>query len=142
MFSKTNLISTVVTALWAFLGGYLLWGVLALSYLSDHLGTATGTMKETPDFLVLAFGCLVVGFAFSSLYGKWARGAHSASQGAQFGNWVGILIGFGGGVIDFATSNLLDMSGTFVNAIIYIIYFIIMGILASMVYKKVGAKSD
>ena len=142
MFSKTNLIATLVTALWSFFGGYLLWGLIAEPFLADHLGTATGTIKETPDFVSLAFGCLISGFAFSTIYSKWERGAHSIGQGAKFGNWVGILIGFGGGIIDFATGNLLDMTGTFVNAIIYVIFFIFMGILASMVYNKMSNKSD
>jgi hypothetical protein len=28
MFSKSNLISTLVTAIWGFFGGWLLWGII------------------------------------------------------------------------------------------------------------------
>jgi len=81
MFSKTNLISTIVAALWGFFGGWLLWGMIGDPMLVDHTLTA-GLMKEMPDMTVLAVGCLIVGFAFSAMYSKWARGAHGTSQGA------------------------------------------------------------
>lgn len=64
MFSKSNLISTIVTFIWAYLGGYLLWGVLGDPYLADHLGTANITIKEMPDMMYLIIGCLVNAFAF------------------------------------------------------------------------------
>lgn len=138
MFSKTNLISTVVTALWAFFGGYLLWGVIGEPMLSDHM--MSGIMKETPDFLHLALGCLIMAFAFSVIYSKWARSAHGISQGIQFGIWLGILKGLGSGLIDFATGNMADLTGTLGNAVIYIVFFAIMGALASLIYSKVKSK--
>ncbi len=142
MFSKTNLISTLVTTAWSVLGGFLLWGLIADPFFQDHLGTATGTMKEAPDFVPIIIGSLFGGFAFSTLYSKWARGAHSLGQGAQFGVWIGILVGLGDRVIEYGVANLLDKTGTIVNALIYIIFFLIMGVLASLVYGKMSSKSD
>lgn len=136
MFSKTNLISTIITAIWGFFGGWLLWGIIGDPMLVDHVVTA-GLMKEMPDMGPLAIGCLIVGFAFSTLYSKWAQDTHAFPQGIQFGIWIGILIGLGGGLIDHSTSNLLDLSGTIINAIIYVVHFVIMGILANLVYKKI-----
>jgi hypothetical protein len=135
MFSKSNLISTLVTALWGFFGGWLLWGIIGDPMLDDHT-INDGLMKDMPDMAILAIGCLIVGFALSSMYSKWARGVHGVSSGAQFGVWLGILIGLGSGLIDHSTSNLLDLSGTIINAVIYIIHFALMGILASLVYGK------
>ncbi|MDO5968544.1 hypothetical protein Q4Q35_01875 [Flavivirga aquimarina] len=139
MFSKTNLISTIITGLWGFLGGWLLWGIIGDPMLADHTVT-NGLMKESPNMAILAIGCLIVGFAFSTMYSKWARGTHGTSHGIQFGIWVGILIGLGGGLIDHSTSNILDLFGTIINAIIYIVHFGIIGILASLVYGKSTAK--
>lgn len=135
MFSKTNLISTLVTAIWAFAGGYLLWGIIGEPLLTDNM--MSGLMKEMPDFLHLALGCLIMAFAFSVIYSKWARDAHSISNGIQFGIWLGILKGLGSGLIDYATSNMADLTATLGNAIIYIVFFAIMGALASFVYSKV-----
>ncbi|WP_303318275.1 hypothetical protein Q4Q34_10775 [Flavivirga abyssicola] len=135
MFSKTNLISTIITTIWGFLGGWLLWGIIGDPMLADHT-FSSGLMKEAPDMALLFIGCLVVGFAFSTMYSKWARGSHGISQGAQFGIWIGILIGLGSGLIDYSTSNLLDLSGTIINAAIYIVHYAVMGILASLIYGK------
>ncbi|TGV04159.1 hypothetical protein [Flavivirga rizhaonensis] len=135
MFSKTNLISTIITTIWGFLGGWLLWGIIGDPMLADHT-VSSGLMKEVPDMALLTIGCLVVGFAFSTMYSKWARGSHGIFQGVQFGIWIGILIGLGSGLIDYSTSNLLDLSGTIINAAIYIVHYSIMGILASLIYGK------
>ena len=137
MFSKANLISTLVTALWSFFGGYLLWGILGESIMGDHLGTATGVMREEPDYIYLALGCLITAFAFSTIYSKWARGAHSLSHGAEFGLWIGLLSGLGYALISYATSNILEMTGSLADAALSFVYFIVMGILASIVYSKV-----
>ncbi len=144
MLSKTNLISTLVVALWAFFGGYLLWGLLIDSYLADHAGTATGVMKAPEDLIMLyvVIGSLVTGLAISTLYSKWARGSHSLSQGAQFGIWIGIILGFGDRIVEFGVANVLDITGTLVNAFVYVFFFMIMGILASLVYGKLKAKDS
>jgi len=136
MFTKTNLISTVVAALWSMMGGYLLWGILAEKFMSNHMGRATGVVKETPDFGILAVGCLIQAFAFSVIFRKWGAGNYSAKDGLKFGVWVGIMAGLGNGIIDYATSNMLDMTGALVNGLIYIIFYSIMGFLVGLIYNK------
>jgi len=49
-------------------GGFLLWAVLAENFMDNHMGMATGVMKENSDFSILALGCLVQGFAFSDIF--------------------------------------------------------------------------
>lgn len=137
MLTKTNLISTIVTAIWAMLGGYLLWGILADPYLADHVLTE-GLMREEPDFFHLSLGCLFMGLAFSVLYGKWANGIYTIASGVVFGLWIAVLSGLGEGLIDYSTSNFLDISGTLLNFGITLIFYVIMGILASVVYAKVS----
>ena len=139
MFSRTNLISTLATAVWGFLGGYLLWGLIGDPILKNHMNISE-LMRETPDMVILGLGCLVVGFAFSTIFSKWARGHHSLAEGASFGLWIGILLGLGEGLIDFSTANMLDMTGTLINTVIYIVHFVVMGIIASLVYDKFASK--
>lgn len=136
MFSKSNLISILVTAIWAFFGGFLLWGILADSYLSNHMGSANITMMEVPDYTHLIIGCVVLAIAFSTIYSKWSNNSHSILQGVEFGFWIGILIGFGIVLIDFSTVGVLDIKGSLVNGLIYVVHFVVMGVLASIVYSK------
>ena len=135
MFSKSNLISTLITALWGFLGGWLTWGIIGDPILKEHI-LHTSLMKEIPNFPLLALGCLIIGFSFSTMYSKWANGTHNISVGVNFGIWLGILTGLGDGLIDHATANIIDLSGSIMNAMLYIVHFAIMGILASIVYSK------
>jgi len=55
MFSKSNLISTVVGVLWAYFGGMLLWDILGSS-LFENPGS------NEPDQLHLIIACVVLAF--------------------------------------------------------------------------------
>ena len=93
MFSKSNLLATLVGGVAMFVLGYLFWGMLGESLMEGH--TLTNVMKDPPEFIILFLGCLLGAFALSTLYGKWARGHHSAKEGAEFGLWVGVFVGLG-----------------------------------------------
>jgi len=136
MFTKSNLVSTAVCAIWAFFGGYLLWPVLGEDFLMSHLGPVTGIGREMPDFMFLALGCVIMAFAMSTIYSKYGGNNYSAGDGAMLGLWIGVLTGFGDGVVNFATSNMLDLVGTMVNGVLYVILFTVMGALAGIVYDK------
>lgn len=137
MFSKTNLISTLTTAVWGYLGGYILWAMIADPMLESH-NSATGIMKEMPDMVHLIIGCIIVGLFFSFLYGKYAKDSYGAASGIQFGLLIGLLIGLGEGLVNMSVMNMLDFTGTMINAVTYIVFYGIMGAVAGIVYQKVG----
>lgn len=137
MFTKNNLISTLVTAIWGFMGGYLLWGVLADSFLNSHLGTAVGVPKELPEWGLLALGCLIQGLVFSTIYKHWGPSQYSTSHGLKYGALIGILVGFGNELINHSTTNVFDLTGALVNGLIYVVFYAIMGFLAGLIYDKV-----
>ncbi len=141
MLTKTNLISTLATTFWAFFGGFLLWVVIGDPLLKDNMLTA-GLMRDPADYIFLILGCFITAFVFSTVYSKWALSVHSMSQGLQFGIWLGIFIGFGSGFIDYATSNILNLNGTLINGGVYIVHFGIMGVIASIIYKKMKPSSE
>lgn len=128
-----------MAAIWAYFGGYLLWGLLTVDFFNDHLGSATGVMKDPPDMIHLAIGCIIVGFAFSAIYGKWGHLNFGTGSGLTFGVWIGIMIGLGQGLVNYATSNIIDITGTFVDAVIYIVFYGIMGLLVGLIYSKTHA---
>lgn len=136
MLSKTNLLSYLLTSIWAYFGGFLLWGLLGETLLNNHLGSASGVMREMPDHFHLVLGCVILAVTFCIIYSKWAQGKHSATKGISFGILVGVLTGVGSGMIDFSTSNLLTFTGFIFNALIYMVYYIAMGFLAGLIYSK------
>ena len=137
MFSKTNLISTLVTTIWGFMGGYLLWGILADSFLNNHLSTATGVGKEVPDWGFLALGCLIQAFTFSSVFKQWGAKHFNTICGLKYGILIGIFVGYGNELINYATTNVLDITGALVNGAIYIVFYAMMGFLTGYIYNKV-----
>ena len=138
MLSKSNLISTLVATIWGFLGGYLLWGIIGDPFLIQHYGVAGATMMEVPDFTHLLIGCILTAFAFSTIYSK-SSGEHTISKGAELGIWIGILLGFGHGIIDYSTMGVLDITGTLVNGLIYVLHFAVIGALVGLVYSKTSS---
>jgi hypothetical protein len=138
MFSKANIVSTLVTAVWGFFGGWLIWGIIVDPILADYLGGATGVMREMPDMPYLILGCILVGFIFSTIYSKWGSDGFSTSSGLTYGIWVGLLLGLGEGMVNFAVMDVLDLTGVLINAGTYVVFYAIMGLLAGMVYNKMG----
>jgi len=141
MFSKANIISTLATAVWAYFGGWVLWGMIADPMLLDHLGSATGVMREMPDTPHLIIGCLIVGFLFSTIYGKWGSPDYGISSGLGYGVLTGLMIGLGIGMIDLAVMNILDITGTLISAVTYVVFLGIMGLVAGLVYSKTSGSS-
>jgi hypothetical protein len=58
-------------------------------------------------------------------------------DGLKYGFWIGIFAGFGNALIDYAVSNMLDLTGALVNGLIYVLFFTIMGLLVGFMYGKV-----
>lgn len=139
MFSKSNLLATLAATIVMFFLGYLIWGIATVDFFEAH--TITNTMKDPVDMVFILLGNLFASFALSSLYGKWARGHHSAKEGAEFGAWVGVFVGLGMGLLWYGTSNMMDITGHLVEAIIDILFYIVIGIVISVVYKATSAKS-
>ncbi|NND61564.1 MAG: hypothetical protein HKN48_00055 [Flavobacteriaceae bacterium] len=137
MFSKANLVSTLLAGIWGFGGGYLLWGILGDPMLSDHVVTS-GLMKDPPDMMYLVIGCLIQAFGFSTIYGKYGAANYGAGSGISLGVWVAIMIGLGEKLIDFATANILDRTGTLINFVIYLVFFAVTGLIAGLIYKKMA----
>ena len=135
MFSKSNLLASLAGGLIMFFGGYLVWGILMADFFASHAGSATGVSKDTPDFVFLAIACLLEAFFMTAIYSKWSGGVHSGSAGFKFGALVGALIGFGEMFIQYATSNLSDLTGSLAGGVLNVIFMGIVGAIIALVYK-------
>ncbi len=140
MFSKSNLLATLIGGIVMFFLGYLIWGIATADFFEEH--SVVNVMKEVPNLGLIALGNLVGAFVLSSLYSKWARGHHSMGEGFQFGAWIGVFVGVGMGLIWYATSNWMDLTGHIAEAIIDIIYYGIIGAIIALVYQKTAAKKE
>jgi hypothetical protein len=140
MFTKQNLLATLAGFAVMFLLGYAIWGFATADFFEAH--ALQNVMKETPDMLFIALGNLIGVFALSSIYGKWARGIHSAKEGFQFGVWVGIFTGLGMGLLNYGTTEMMDLTGYLAEAAIEIIFYGIIGAVIAIVYKATAVKKS
>jgi uncharacterized membrane protein (DUF485 family) len=131
MFSKTNLIATVVGSVWAYIAGLLFWG-----YLGSSLFSAPNTNQGDQIHVIIA--CVISTFVVSTIYSKWAGGDFSLSKGATYGLWYGILIGFGERWYDYAFQSYpFTLNDAIINGVMNIVFGVILGVLISLVYGKV-----
>ncbi|MET1258898.1 MAG: hypothetical protein HRT65_08330 [Flavobacteriaceae bacterium] len=139
MFSKQNLLATLVTTVVMFLLGYLIWGVATADLFEGYV--ISDVMKDPPDFMFIIIGNLFQAFAMCTLYSKWSRGHHSAKEGAEFGLWFGVFVGLGIWMIQYATANLMALNGYLIDAVLEIVYYAVAGVVIAMMYKATSPKS-
>ncbi|MCB0374353.1 MAG: hypothetical protein KDD04_00370 [Sinomicrobium sp.] len=138
MFSKANLLATLVGFLLLFLLGWVFYGMLAASFFEAH--TTNNVMREAPDLVMIAIGSVIQAFMLSHIYSKWARGFHGFKHGFGFGASVGIFMGFGIGLVMYGANDLSDLTATIADAVWSIVYYGIVGVGISMVFGAVDKK--
>ncbi|MDC6351181.1 hypothetical protein PP178_06410 [Zeaxanthinibacter sp. PT1] len=139
MFSKQNLLATLAGFLVTFLLGYLIWGFATVDFYAEH--TLADVSKDPMNIGLIALANLIAAFALSTIYGTYAHAAPSAGSGFKFGAWIGVFTGFGLGLLWFATTEIMDMTGTIVEAIINIVFYGIVGAVIGLVYQKTAPKA-
>ena len=140
MFTKQNLLATLAGFVVMFVLGYAIWGFAMVDFFEPH--TLNDIMKDPPEMLLLALSNVIAVFALSTIYSKWARGIHNAGQGFKFGIWIGIFTGLGLGLLNQSTTELMDMTGQIVEAILEIIFYGIIGAVIALVYKAAAPKES
>ncbi len=138
MFTKQNLLATLAGFVVMFLLGYAIWGYATADFFESH--TLNSFMKDPPDMLIIAISNLLAVFALSTIYGKWAAGNYSAASGFNFGFWIGVFIGLGINLLTYGTTEMMDLTGHLVEAVIDIIFYGILGAVIGMVYKGTAPK--
>ncbi|SNY94570.1 hypothetical protein [Flagellimonas pacifica] len=138
MFSKSNLLATVGAFITMFLLGYGIWEFLLADFFEGH--TLKSFLSEDMNMGLIAVANVIMAFVLSSVYSKWARGHHSAKEGFQYGAWIGVFMGFGMGILNYALMGLMDITGTLVNGIVEVIFYGIIGAVIGLIYQKTAAK--
>lgn len=141
MFSKSNLLAGIAGGITHFLLGYLIYGMMMRDFFAENLINANIYRPEGSEIMLfIALGALAQGFFMSTIYSKWARGIHSARQGVEFGALVGAFVGIGIGLLNYGVMNGLGKKGTLVDAIVAIVFFAVVGLVISVVYKATAKK--
>jgi hypothetical protein len=141
MFSKANLLATFAGFLVLFILGWIFYGILAADfYESHHLHPEILKDDENMSLGMIVLSSLIQAFVLSFLFQKWAKGSYSIKEGFIFGAWFGVFVGFGIGLMWYAMSQLMDITGTLFDSTSSIFYYGITGMVIGWVYKKTATK--
>ncbi|NND32024.1 MAG: hypothetical protein HKN76_05485 [Saprospiraceae bacterium] len=125
MNTQKFLIGSVVGGVVLFLMGFLFYVALLGSFFETH-SSGGNYMKDPPNFLFIILGNLATGALLSYIFTKWA-GIKTAATGLQAGAVIGLLAGLGWDLLMFGTADLMDITGTIVDVIVYTIMMAVAG---------------
>ena len=125
MNSKNLILGTIAGAFTFFIVGFLIYGLLLTNFFTENMGSATGVMKDPPNFLILILGELASGFLFTYIFSHWA-GIKTFATGAKAGALIGFLMGLSFNLINLATANIHTLNTAIVDSLVQLV----MGALA------------
>ena len=116
MDTKNLLIASLAGGIVFFATGFVFYGVLLRDFMMVSSPLA-GAMKETPDFGPLIISQLIFGAFFTMVLRRWP-GAGTLVEGAKAGAVLGLLLGLGFTLAQYATMNVIDPTLIPVNAVV------------------------
>lgn len=110
------LIASIAGAVVLFVGGYILYEPVLGGFIEANMGSATGVMRDPPNFLWIAIGQLASGGVLATVLG-W-KGATDAAGGAKAGAKVGALLAVAFGFVTLGTMNLFTLTWALVDIVV------------------------
>lgn len=110
------LIAGLIGGVAAFLLGWLVYGMALHGFFEQNAGTATGVNRSPEDMVwwAMIVAHLAFGYLFALIFGRWAN-ISTFATGAKAGAVIGLLMGLAYGLIWYGTSNVMNLTGTFVD---------------------------
>ena len=105
MDTKKFLLASLAGGIIFFVSDFVFYGVLLRKFLVA--GSAAGVMKETPDFVPLILSQLIFGVFLAMVLRRWP-GAGTFVEGAKAGAALGLLLGLGFTLAQYATTNVIE----------------------------------
>jgi hypothetical protein len=109
-----------------FILGFVVYALLMESFFAAHAGSATGVMKTEMQYWPLILGNLAHAALLSFIFLKWA-GIKTFGAGFSAGLIIGFLISFGVDMVMYDTSNIMDLTGSVADAVVYSLITAIAG---------------
>ena len=63
----------------------------------------------------------------STIYQKLTGHGANAKSGFQFGTWIGILVGFGMGLVWYGSANIYTLNGYLIDGVWSVLFYGIVG---------------
>lgn len=126
MNAKQFAIGTLVGAVVLFLLGFVVYAVLLESFYTANAGSAAGVSKENMNMPLLFVGNLAMGALLTYIYLQWA-GISTFGAGFKAGLIIGLLATLSWNLIMYSTTNIMNLTGTLVDVVVYALMIGITG---------------
>ncbi|WP_419162558.1 hypothetical protein [Candidatus Palauibacter sp.] len=127
------LIATVAGAVVLFVANYVVYDLLLGGFFEANSGTATGVMKEAPQFLWIVVGQLAMGGLLATVLG-W-KDATNMNDGARAGATLGALLSVAYGFTMLGTMNVSTLTSSVVDIVVAAV---VMGLAGAVVGMMLG----
>jgi hypothetical protein len=127
------LLASIVAAVFLFLYGWVVYGVLLLSYVTRIAPQGSMVPAGSENFGLIALGCLIQGAALARIFVMGRKGP-GAIEGVRFGLYIGALVLGIYVLMAGVTPYTLRAASTF--AIIDTVMYVGAGALIAMLYKE------
>lgn len=117
MSTQKFVLATLAGGVTLFALGGIFYGMLLMDFFLANSGSATGAMKEVPDWFHLVLGELVYAALLTTVLGKWAR-VSGAGQGFSVGATFGLLLGVALGLTFLGTMNITTPTAVMVDVVV------------------------
>ena len=135
MFTKSNLLGTLVGAVASFGLTVLFFGLLLGSFLDKYHYDIGGLHKDEPSDLLVYLPMILMGFILSTIYGKFKKENHSFMGGFEIGAWVSAFFFLGMNIFYNNNLNHIELTGLIIGGVVGVIMYGIVGGLIALVYK-------
>ena len=135
MFTKSNLLGTLVGAVANFVLAILFYIVLFATFLDDYHHEIEGLHKDNQSNFWFYLSIILMGFILSTIYGKFKKENHNFIGGFELGAWVAAYFFLGISILHNSTLNHFDMTGVILSGVVAVIMVGIVGGLIALVYK-------
>lgn len=133
MNTQKYLIASLGAAVFLFLYGWVVYGILLADYMASVSPPGMFLPEGQENMLYIALGCLIQGFGLGLLYVHGHEGK-GAMEGVRFGVFIGILLL--GMYVLMAGISPMSLQSSITFAATDTLMYVGAGIVLSLLYKK------
>ena len=126
MDGKRFIVGTATGGIVYFVLGVLLYAVLLGDFFESNMGSATGVQKEEIQYWPLLIGNLAFAALLTYAIQNWVQ-ASTFREGARTGALIGLLVTIGYDMIQYDTTNIMNMTGTLADILVFTLMSSIAG---------------
>ena len=135
MFTKSNLLGTLVGAVAIYILVWIYMLPIFWPFWDKHHNNIEGLHKEPPETLWIIISIIILSFILSTIYGKFKKENHNFMGGFVVAGWVAAFYSVGISLGHYGYMNHYDLTGILVDAVVGIVMYGIVGGLIALVYK-------